>query len=117
MTKQNFIDQFVIGLASNSKVDLSKVDKIWSFAEKVWEARPKESAKATTRTHFKKPTIEEVTAYMREQKYSNFTAANWINFYDSKGWKIGVSPMRDWKAAVRTWGEKDKQTNKKVGFV
>jgi len=117
MTKQNFIDQFVIGLASNSKVDLSKVSQMWSFAEKVWEARPKNSDKYTTRSNFKKPTVEEVATYMKEQKYSNFTAANWLNFYDSKGWKIGVSPMKDWKAAVRTWGEKDKQTNKKVGFV
>lgn len=117
MTKQNFIDQFVVGLASNSKVDLSKVSQMWAFAESVWEARPKDSVKKSTRTQFKKPTVEEVGAYMREQRYSNFTAYKWINFYESKGWKIGSSPMKDWKAAVRTWGEKDKTNNKKVGFV
>jgi hypothetical protein len=119
MTKQNFIDQFVVGLASNSKIDLSKVDQIWLFAERLWEARPKDSSTPKNRReNFKKPTKEEVAAYMREQKYSNFTAAQWVNFYDSKGWKIGVSPMKDWRAAVRTWGEKDKdKPATKLGFV
>lgn len=33
-----------------------------------------------------------------------------VNFYAAKGWKIGKSPMKDWKAAVRTW-EKNHREN------
>ena len=33
-----------------------------------------------------------------------------VNFYASKGWKVGRDPMKDWKAAVRTWEQRDKDT-------
>ena len=26
-----------------------------------------------------------------------------MDFYDANGWKVGKKPMKDWKAAVRTW--------------
>jgi hypothetical protein len=26
-----------------------------------------------------------------------------FDFHESKGWIIGKSPMKDWRAAVRTW--------------
>jgi hypothetical protein len=25
------------------------------------------------------------------------------HYYQSNGWRVGKNPMRDWKAAVRTW--------------
>jgi hypothetical protein len=31
-----------------------------------------------------------------------------VDFYTSKGWKVGKNPMKDWKAAVRTWARRDK---------
>ena len=30
-------------------------------------------------------------------------AIGFIDYYESKGWKIGSSPMKDWKATVRRW--------------
>ena len=30
-----------------------------------------------------------------------------IDFYASKGWKVGNQPMKDWKACVRTWEQRD----------
>src|SRR6266704_5050194 len=27
----------------------------------------------------------------------------WVDRYSSNGWKVGLNPMKDWKAAVRTW--------------
>lgn len=53
------------------------------------------------------PTVEEVLAYCLERK-NEIDAEAFINHYQSKGWKIGKSPMRDWRAAVRTW-EKNKK--------
>lgn len=55
------------------------------------------------------PEIELVKAYIKEKSYTSFTAENWFNFYAAKGWMIGKSKMKDWKASVRTWGEKEKQ--------
>lgn len=38
-----------------------------------------------------------------------FTNADgFIDFYESKGWKVGSQKMQDWQAAVRTWHRKDK---------
>ena len=54
------------------------------------------------RKTFSKPTVEEVKAYCSERK-NNVDAEKFCDFYESKGWKVGKEPMRDWKASVRTW--------------
>lgn len=54
---------------------------------------------------FKKPTVEEVREYCNERN-NNIDATQFINFYESKGWKIGNQSMKDWKAAVRTWEQR-----------
>ena len=56
---------------------------------------------------FVKPTVEEVKEYCRERN-NNVNPESFIDFYESKGWKIGKDPMKDWKAAVRTWERRDK---------
>lgn len=53
-------------------------------------------------SRFTKPTVEEVRAYCIERNNS-VDAEAFVNFYESKGWLIGKNPMKDWKAAVRTW--------------
>ena len=51
---------------------------------------------------FVKPTVEEVRAYCLERH--NFVDPEaFVDFYESKGWKVGDQPMKDWKACVRTW--------------
>ena len=59
-------------------------------------------ATASLRTRFKKPTIEEVRAYCFERG-NNVDAQHWYDYYASNGWRVGKNPMKDWKAAVRTW--------------
>lgn len=60
---------------------------------------------------FTPPTVEEVSEYIREKQY-HVDAESFIAFYQSKGWKVGNQPMKDWKAAVRTWETrwKERQT-------
>ena len=58
-------------------------------------------------TRFIPPTVEEVTAYCQERK-NCVDAHRFVDFYASKGWKVGKENMRDWKAAVRTWEHRDK---------
>ena len=57
---------------------------------------PKESRR------FIKPTVEEVAEYCRE-RHNSVDPNRFHNFYESKGWKVGKEPMKDWRAAVRNW--------------
>lgn len=51
---------------------------------------------------FAKPTLEEVQAYCLERG-KGVDAQKWFDYYSANGWKVGKNPMKDWKAAVRTW--------------
>lgn len=51
---------------------------------------------------FTKPTLEEVIAYCAERG-KGVDPQRWYDYYSSNGWKVGKNPMKDWKAAVRTW--------------
>lgn len=71
------------------------------------ETTPKGVVKKTP--HFSPPTVEEVKAYADslDRDTSNFDAERFCDFYASKGWKVGSSPMKDWKAAARNWVARD----------
>ena len=58
---------------------------------------------------FVKPTVEEVRAYCQERN-NNVDPETFIDFYASKGWKVGKETMKDWKACVRTWERRNKGT-------
>lgn len=51
---------------------------------------------------FTPPTDEEVAAYVAGKGY-HFNPAQFVPHYQSKGWKVGNQPMKDWRAACRTW--------------
>lgn len=48
------------------------------------------------------PTLEEVKEYCSERG-NKVDPERWFDYYTSNGWRVGKNPMRDWKAAVRTW--------------
>lgn len=50
--------------------------------------------------HFKPPTQAEVEAY-KVEKNLPLNVTEFMDFYESKGWKVGQAPMKDWKAAAR----------------
>lgn len=56
-------------------------------------------------SRFRKPTIEEIDCYCKERN-NGINPQQFYDFYESKGWKIGSSKMKDWKAAIRTWEAK-----------
>ena len=62
--------------------------------------KPPNSKQKSTR--FKKPTIEEVSRYIQE-KGCSVDAEKFWNYYESKGWVVGKSPMKSWTAAIATW--------------
>ena len=51
---------------------------------------------------FRRPSVEEVRDYCSERN-NNVDPNTFVDFYESKGWKVGNTPMKDWRAAVRTW--------------
>ena len=59
----------------------------------------------------KPPTPEEVQAYC-DERGNGLNAERFCDYYAAQGWKLSNGqPLRDWKAAVRTWEsrEKDRQ--------
>lgn len=62
----------------------------------------KEGKETHTRATFVKPSVEEVRAYCRERNNVVDPEA-FVAHYESNGWRVGRNPMKDWRAAVRTW--------------
>ena len=48
-----------------------------------------------TKESFRKPTLEEVSAYCQERK-NGIDAEQFIDYYESKGWMIGKNKMKSW---------------------
>ena len=48
------------------------------------------------------PTLDEVKEYCSDRG-NKVDPERWFDYYTSNGWKVGKNPMKDWKAAVRTW--------------
>ena len=77
----------------------------------------KKAEKAETAKRFTPPSLEEVKCYISERK-SSIDAESFVAFYTSKNWLIGKNKMRDWKAAIITWEnrQRDYSTNKQTVF-
>ena len=52
------------------------------------------------------PTVDEVAEYCREKGY-NIDAEHFVSYYESNGWRVGKNPMKDWRAACRTWARNE----------
>lgn len=55
---------------------------------------------------FAPPTLQEVRDYISQNHYP-VDPEGWLAHYQANGWKVGRNPMRDWRAAVRTWARSD----------
>ena len=88
----------------NDSVNVSVNDiECVSVAETPAEPAPEP---APTRKRFVAPTLEEIREFCFE-KNINTNVDKFFYYYKSKGWKVGNSPMKDWKAAVRNWAKND----------
>lgn len=67
-----------------------------------------QAPKKITSSRFQKPTPEEVALYAKSISF-DLNGQSFCDFYESKGWRIGSSPMKDWQAAVRTWKRKHQE--------
>lgn len=64
------------------------------------------------RGRFTPPSLKEVKEYCKERNNS-VDPETFIDFYSSKGWKVGNVKMKDWKASVRTWEKRQKDDQNK----
>ena len=56
---------------------------------------------------FAPPTVDEVRAYCKERG-NRVDPQKFVDHYTSNGWMVGKTKMKDWKAAVRTWEQREK---------
>ena len=60
---------------------------------------------------FFKPYIEDIKYYF-EERNNNLDAETFFDYYESKGWVVGNSPMIDWKASARNWEKRQYEKSK-----
>jgi hypothetical protein len=65
-------------------------------------------------TKFIRPTSSEVNEYAKEIGFISLDSSYFLDHYDSNGWLVGKNPMKDWKAAVRTWKRNSSKFNTEV---
>lgn len=75
---------------------------IYTINNTIKDSNNNTNSKPKKSTRFKKPSLQEVQAYCTERG-NNVDAGQFIDFYESKGWKVGKSSMKSWEASVRTW--------------
>lgn len=64
-------------------------------------------SKPSRSKRFVAPTVEEVRAYCLERG-NGVDPQRFVDYYSSNGWMVGKNKMKDWKAAVRTWEQREK---------
>ena len=68
----------------------------------------------TNKNNNKKPSVQELKDYCLERN-NGIDAEQFFDFYESKGWLVGKTKMKNWQAAVRTWEKrKQKTTTSKI---
>lgn len=90
-------------IESSCKQLKANVPVIQSESGSESEYNPKDNKRAA---RFTPPTVEEVREYCRERGNA-VDASRFVDFYTAKGWMVGKTRMKDWKAAVRTWEKED----------
>lgn len=73
-----------------------------SVSNSVSVSKEEECEKEKKIKTFVQPTVEEVSQYCKERNNGVDPVKFW-NFYESKGWMVGKTKMKNWKACVHTW--------------
>lgn len=77
------------------------------------EADTKSTKPNTPTSKFIKPTLAEVSTYC-SQRRNGIDPEQFIAHYESNGWRVGKTPMKNWHFAVITW-EKSRSKEKNNG--
>lgn len=96
--------------AQNADIDAQTSQTKTAIPETTPETTAETPTKERATSRFTPPTAREVHDYCQEKGY-HINEEKFISFYESIGWKVGKNKMKDWKAAVRTWVQRDKEYN------
>jgi len=103
-----FVKQGLIDRDANLTPDRRQHDAPEAETETEAEVEKKRKEKPKPK-RFVPPTPDDVKQYCRERNNA-VDPERFVDFYASKGWMVGKTKMKDWKASVRTW---EKTTPKK----
>lgn len=95
-------------------IEEEEEDKEEDKEEEEVEEVPTVPKKREARKRFSPPSAAEVREYCRERE-NTVDAESFVDFYAAKGWKVGNAPMKDWKAAVRTWEKRESRAAPRRG--
>ena len=97
--------------AVNVNVNVNDNVNVLDNTRKLVLSNVKENTKENTKEkRFVKPTLDEIQLYILDNDL-NVDAETFFDFYESKSWKVGKSPMKDWRAALRNWNRRNTRTN------
>lgn len=111
-----YATEFTPGKLSTTGCQLWDTDESAEFTEGGKQSLPnnidRNYSNNKEKNSFGKPTLEEVKAYCLERKNS-VDPQRFIDYYSANGWRVGKNPMKDWKAAVRTWERNEQKDTSK----
>ena len=92
-----------VGIPNGYQTDTQvSIDKVSISKDSIDRADKKKSGA------FVPPTLEEVSKYCQERE-NTIDPQTFIDFYEARGWMVGNTKMKNWKAAVRTWENRKKK--------
>lgn len=92
------------------KIEVGGTPKFGSHTIEVDTLKNNTRDSSTQRKRFVPPTPEQLSDYCIEAGIS-IDRDRFLDHYEAKGWRIGSSPMRDWRAAARNWARRDAQAS------
>jgi len=104
-----FADHQVINRPKPSKIkDLwqSLIDHGLISDPSLLEGKGREG-KGKDKRGFQKPSSDEIAEYGKTVSKTFTDHQRFHDFYESKGWQVGTTPMADWKSALRNWIRRD----------
>lgn len=114
ITKQNQIE--IKSKSNENQIEIKEGNKTsvlsFKFNDSLESKKDRGMGEEKKKT-FTRPTVEEIRTYC-EERHNGIDADSFYDFYESKGWFVGKNKMKDWKACVRTWERRKKETEPKV---
>lgn len=92
------LNTVVVDDSENSQTENQEND----FQEETTTQEKQNKTETENSNRFTKPTVEQIKKYCDERKNS-VNAQYFFDYYESKGWLVGKTPMKNWQAAIRTW--------------
>ena len=68
------------------------------------------------RRRFTPPSLEQIKLYCSTRK-NNVDPVRFLDHYETNGWMRGRNRIKDWKACVRTWESKEKESSYGAGAI